>query len=711
MIENNTTNMETIFQVAKNLGNQAKKPYVILNHLFQVVHSNDLYTQLTGFEAEEIYLQHYATISGNYKSTDHTRKIEAELNKGALSVFEVVHIHRDNRSFTSKLTCIPFQLHDNNMVCHVVFIEDITGEKLKSAYKEVEQSIFTAIEKRKSLTYQLQIICSAIDCLFYPRGFTTIVWHKENKIKVVASSALQGMKSNISLYAADPRYGIYEDFLSADVQTYENLEELPLVDAHRQFAQEQALEKCFVYPIQIQQQRIGAIILLFNADTKQNQPYIDFFDKLFALLELAYNFDKQQKQLNNIAYFDHALDIPNRAGILRNIEALGIPLTVGTIQLIEPTEFSRIVELYGRDVGDQLLKQIVERLNGLAEMKNVRIGRMSSASIMLVTIGKQQEIQTASILEKPFLINNEQLFVTCKNGIAHFQEQGPIEEYMRHAEGALTLAKQQNTVDVCYYDSRHDEKMKRDMQILNHLAAAIKERIFEVYIQPKVDVRTREIIAFEALARWEDPELGFVPPDQFIAIAEKAGWVDKVDAIILEKVLVWLQQRIQRGERVTPVAINISPSHFYKKTFIEELIQLMAKYEVNHSLLIIEVTENLGLVNIEQAEKIIYRLNEAGFQVSVDDFGIGHSSLSYLQKLAFSELKIDRSFTSRLHEESTFAIVRSIIQIAQNLKFRLVAEGVETSEQAEALLDLGCSIAQGYLFYKPMPLSEAEKYM
>ena len=172
---------------------------------------------------------------------------------------------------------------------------------------------------------------------------------------------------------------------------------------------------------------------------------------------------------------------------------------------------------------------------------------------------------------------------------------------------------------------------------------------------------------------------------------------------------MWFQKRQYEGKRIVPISVNISPDHFYHPHFIRELKYLIRKYYADPSYLIIEITENLGLVDVEKAQQIIQQLFIRGLKTSVDDFGIGYSSLGYLQKLMFAELKIDRSFTARIQEAGTYAIVRSIIQIAYNLEIDVVAEGVETQEQVAILKQLGCTCVQGFLFYKPMSFAEIEE--
>ena len=196
-----------------------------------------------------------------------------------------------------------------------------------------------------------------------------------------------------------------------------------------------------------------------------------------------------------------------------------------------------------------------------------------------------------------------------------------------------------------------------------------------------------------------------------ISVAENAGKVREIDLQILELVLQWLSRRKRSGKALVKVAVNISPDHFYHPNFIKAIVELLRKYEIDPDCIILEVTENIGLVDFQTALMIIQELNSYGFKTSVDDFGMGFSSLSYLQKLPFAELKIDRSFINGIQEAGTLAIVRSIIQLALNLGMTSVAEGIETEEQVEILRTLGCKVGQGYYYYKPMSMEQLSEIL
>ena len=227
-------------------------------------------------------------------------------------------------------------------------------------------------------------------------------------------------------------------------------------------------------------------------------------------------------------------------------------------------------------------------------------------------------------------------------------------------------------------------------------------------LQPKVDMQTGEIVGFEALARWESAEIGFVSPAVFIPVGEKTGNIHKVDRAILKSVLAWQRDRKKKGKRLFPVSVNISANHFYYPGFVRNIEKLVNDYGVEPKYLTLEITESIELENVIYAKRNIEELRKIGIATSIDDFGVGYSSLGYLQELPFEEIKIDKSFTDYIAEPRMYAVVKTIIQLASDLEMKSVAEGVETVAQHEELKKIGCNIGQGYYYYKPMKLEEVD---
>jgi len=375
-----------------------------------------------------------------------------------------------------------------------------------------------------------------------------------------------------------------------------------------------------------------------------------------------------------------------------------------------------VVELYGREFGDELLRQLAKRLEQDKPENHEYIARFTSSSLILSTITFDEnlndyEIRIKETIRQPFIIGGKQIYITLKTGIASYKDDIKVNDAIRFADNALSFATDKPGTHTEIFTTEKNDVLLQKMTVLNHLSQAIKNKEITVHLQPKVDLRNGEIQSIEALARWVSPKLGFVSPAIFIPVAESAGKVREIDVLVLETVLSWLAERQRLGKKLVKIAVNISPDHFYYTHFVQDTLKLVRKYNIDPSNIILEVTENIGLVDFQSAYKIIQELKSHGFKTSVDDFGTGFSSLSYLQQLPFTELKIDRSFINAIEDAATLAIVRSIIQLALNLGMTSVAEGIETEEQVEILRALGCTVGQGYFYFKPMPMEQLDKIL
>ncbi|HEY4622330.1 MAG TPA: EAL domain-containing protein, partial [Solibacillus sp.] len=209
-------------------------------------------------------------------------------------------------------------------------------------------------------------------------------------------------------------------------------------------------------------------------------------------------------------------------------------------------------------------------------------------------------------------------------------------------------------------------------------------------------------------SRWNSSKLGFISPIKYIPIAEESGKIKEIDLLNLTTILHWLQQRIDAGKKIVPISLNISPDHFYEPYFLDNIIEIFNQFRVPAKYIKLEVTESIELVDFAKAKDILEKLNDFGIESSIDDFGVGFSSLSYLPKLPFSEIKIDRSFVNSMNEPGMYAVVQTIIQLAHHIDMRPIAEGIETEDQLMMLQKLGCPAGQGYYFYKPMTIQDAE---
>lgn len=278
------------------------------------------------------------------------------------------------------------------------------------------------------------------------------------------------------------------------------------------------------------------------------------------------------------------------------------------------------------------------------------------------------------------------------------------------AAAALAQVKNLHGNHLAFYDHTLLERAQHKNHIEQHMHAALRNREFIAYLQPKYDLHTEQIVSAEALVRWQRPDGSLVPPGDFIPIFEQNGFITQLDLYIFEEVCRTQRRWLDEGLPIVPISVNQSRLLFYQKNYLETVHGLVSKYDLDPKYIIIEVTESLATNKAEEIASVISGLHTLGFSVSMDDFGSGYSSLNVLRKLSIDELKLDRDFLSSTELEARSRIIlRNILELARELHITTVCEGVETRIQADQLRDMGCDIAQGYFFSRPIDIESFTK--
>jgi diguanylate cyclase (GGDEF)-like protein len=381
---------------------------------------------------------------------------------------------------------------------------------------------------------------------------------------------------------------------------------------------------------------------------------------------------------------------------------------------VDLDKFKEVNDSFGHATGDELLRQLGARLrNSLRDSDLVvRLGGDEFA-VALLDAGADYAATVAARLtaqiEEPFTLDAVRVQIGASIGIAVMPDDATdAADLVRCADLAMYRAKLEGKAFAIYQEDL-DGAANR-VQLVEELRTAIEQRQLELHYQPQVDLATGEINSVEALVRWIHPRLGFVPPLEFIALAEDAGLMGELTAVVLDEALFQCASWRAAGRKLN-VSVNISASDLLNPEFPDVVARLLAGYGLGPEVLVLEMTETTAIVDFERSQEAIQKLHDLGLVVSVDDFGAGFTSLAYLGSLAVKELKLDRSFISRLAESKQgreLALVTATVELAHALGLRVVAEGVEDHECLGLLSALSCDLVQGYVISKPKPADQLE---
>src|SRR6266446_604195 len=422
-----------------------------------------------------------------------------------------------------------------------------------------------------------------------------------------------------------------------------------------------------------------------------------------------------QKALEHQALHDGLTDLPNRLMFRQQIEKALAERRGVAVLLLDLDNFREINDTFGHKIGDGLLCQIGPRLRQQLDAGDL-IARLGGDEfgILIRDADAGRAIKVADAIlrvERPFLIEGHPLEVTASIGITAFPQHGSTAEtLLQRADVALYVAKRSGN-GVAVYRPEDDPYDPNRVVLQADLRQAITRRDIILYYQPQVAIATGEVTGFEALARWRHAQRGWIPPFEFIPVAERMGLIKPLTACLVE--LAARQLVAWKGSGISiPVAVNVSMRNLLDPRFPSSLRDIVAASDAEARRMKLEITESALMTEPARVLETVNELRGLGFGFSIDDFGTGYSSLAYLQRLPVEEIKIDRSFVGHMIEETgSTAIVRATIELGGSLGLDVVAEGVEDEPTWQALKRMGCSAAQGYFIGRPMPVGELAGWM
>jgi diguanylate cyclase (GGDEF)-like protein len=455
-----------------------------------------------------------------------------------------------------------------------------------------------------------------------------------------------------------------------------------------------------------------------------------FDDEEMALLvemagDISFAMDhlKKEERINYLAFFDAVTDLPNRALFLDRVDQRIANIehhhNVFSVIILDLERFSSINESLGHQAGDSLLRQVAQRLKRSLEETDI-LAHLSADHFAIAIIHEGESTAIAHVLDKvlleiqnqPFVVGEQELHVSARAGTSSYPEDGQdTDTLLRHAETALKRAKLSYDRHLFYapeFNTRITEKLKLETK----LRQALDQEQLVLHYQPKINLKTGQISGLEALMRWHDPEVGLIPPLSFIPLLEETRMILEAGRWALSKAISdWAKWRAM-GLNPLKIAVNVSPVQLRQKDFVSMVASVLSTAKDFEIGLEFEITESVIMQDIESNIQKLRSIRGMNIEVAIDDFGTGYSSLSYIAKLPVSVLKIDRSFIVNMTTNTDdFNIVSAIISLAHSLHLQVIAEGVETQEQAALLRTLKCDEIQGYLFSPAVTADKIEELL
>ncbi len=429
--------------------------------------------------------------------------------------------------------------------------------------------------------------------------------------------------------------------------------------------------------------------------------------------------DSGLSEIETMAYTDPLTGLGNRYRLRDKVRTLAAersddpaPFTVGIVNL---DGFKPINDLFGIAAGDEILCQVAHRLKACMPT-GATVTRHSGDEFAFVLPllferagAERVGAMFKEVLSAPYDLGDRHVRLSASFGFAIYPFAGAeFDDLMKSAETALYRSKRRGTGKITVYSSEIAQEMRRATQIEQALRNAIISDSIEVYFQPIVNLADDSTVGFEALARWNDPDLGFISPAVFVPLAEERGFIDALTETLLRRAA----QTAAAWPKELFLSFNLSSAQLTDRRTSQIVRNIVSRAGLEPERLELEITETAVMADAEMAQKIVTDLREAGIRIALDDFGTGQSSLGRLRDFTFDKVKIDRAFVSRIADDpASEHIIRAIITMCQGLNLQVVAEGIEDFSEALKLKALGCGMGQGYFYGRPMALDATERYL
>ncbi len=692
----------------QSLFQEKEKAFVTLRSIGDAVVTTDVNGSITFFNEVAEKLTEYTNEEVQGLPIDEVLTLyNMRTNKKIVTpIFDVLHnnltklisngtklVSKTNKEYIISDSAAPVKSRDGEIIGTVlVFQDDTQRHKVDDALRQSESQYRNLIESIKDHYF------------FYAHGTDGIFKYVSNSVTDVLG------------YSKDEFMVHYADYLTSD----------PVNNLVEEFTEKSIKgEIQFPYILSIYHKNQDIKYLEVTESPVSNE-YGDVISVEGVARDITQNYLAQknilaQKELLDYkAHYDSLTDLPNRALFLdrltQSIKFSGRLGSITAVLFIDLDHFKEINDSLGHHIGDKVLKESAKRLSKQIRTTDT-IARLGGDEFTIILDDISDELIIINIITKlmdamktPIILDNQQFYVTLSIGISMYPNDGSSADVLlKNADAAMYKAKDDGRNTYRFYTQDMTKKAFERIVMETALRKALKGEEFIVYYQPQFNAKEEKLIGMEALVRWKHPTLGLVTPDKFITLAEEIGLIVPLDQWVMKMAMKQLVQWYSDGLNPGVLALNLSVNHLQQNNLIDILSNMLQETGCKAEWLELEVTEGQIMKNPEQAIVTLNKIHSMGVEIAVDDFGTGYSSLSYLKRLPIDKLKIDKSFIDNLpNDEEDSGIAKAIIALCKSLNLNVIAEGVETKEQKDFLVEAGCENIQGYYYSKPIQAKDLE---
>lgn len=689
--------------------------WIITDEHLNVLHVNDGLTRLLGYTLQDFQGERplQKLLASASELAPHIREQMVQHGK---YIGELLLTHCDGSRIWVAATINTInrqQMPTDGTTAEVIVLTDIGFTK---RFEALQRQMLEDVVMEKPLATLLSEMCLALEHIVPSVRVSVMSVDAEGIMQPLAAPSMpyplvklmKGVRMGAQIGACGAAAFTGSEVIAHDIAIDPNW-----CDAASAFVQA-GLHACWSSPIKSHEdQVVGTLALYFDSQRTPNELHRQLVMACLHLCAIAMERDASKHRIRQLAYYDSLTRLPNRTMFNECAQqALHMQRPQkGLLFFLDLDRFKLWNDSLGHAAGDALLCEIAKRLARCTRPEDV-IGRLSSDEFAVFmpacTVGQIPELAQRMLetIAEPFRVHGVMTTPNACIGVCAYPDDGTdVETLLRHADQAMYAAKSQG----CQLWERYQPEMGQVSQERAHMERELRQTLaaggLQLHYQPQVlSNATHKLYGVEALARWQHPEWGWVAPPRFIAIAEDAGLIHQLTAWVIDAACMQLAAWRQQGLDIAHVAVNLSTKNLHAPQFAQQVLRCLEQHGLGCQDLMMEITESVMLDNSPATLNNLQALHAMGIHLSMDDFGTGYSSLSHLHRLPISELKLDKSFVQDVGNSSAAkALTRSVLNIATTLNMTVVAEGVETAEQAQWLTEQGCPVLQGYWFARPMP--------